>query len=454
MTRRDIDHALVTAVEKAALPLTGAVNDYDAVVNAASGKKFILIGEASHGTKEFYAVRADITRRLIQEQGFDAVAVEADWPDAYAVNRYVSLEGGAASAQESLDGFERFPTWMWRNTEVLHFINWLHGWNAEFRRPGSKNKYPVGFYGLDLYSMNTSIHSVIAYLNRIDPAAAERARERYGCLDHFMDNPQAYGYAAESGLAESCEKEIVMQLLDMQRRACVDAERNGFAARDEYFCATQNARLVKNAEQYYRSMFSGRRNSWNIRDRHMFETLQDLSGHLGRRKSREAKIIVWAHNSHIGNAAATEMGQRGEFNIGQLACEAHGADALLVGFSTTHGTVTAASNWDEPAECKNVNLPFPGSYEEAFHHVKHKKFLLDLRENNDAVDLLMEPRLQRAIGVIYRPMTERQSHYLNARLPEQFDFMIHLDSTTAVQPLETVPRWRRGEMDETCPFGI
>lgn len=454
MTKRDMDYSLVMAVEKAAVPLTGAINDYDAIVDAATGKKFVLIGEASHGTKEFYAARAGITQRLIQEQGFDAVAVEADWPDAYAVNRYVSFLGKDNTALESLAGFERFPTWMWRNTEVLHFINWLYAWNSEFRRPGSKGKHPVGFYGLDLYSMNTSMHAVIAYLDKADPAAAERARERYGCLDHFMDDPQAYGYAAESGLADSCEKEIVSQLIDLQRKAQDYMEKNGFVAENEYFCAAQNAKLVKDAERYYRSMFSGRQNSWNVRDRHMFDTLKDLSGHLGRSAGREAKIVVWAHNSHIGNAAATEMGRRGEFNIGQLAREACGADALLVGFSTSHGTVTAASNWDEPPECKNVNLPFPGSYEDAFHRVKHKKFLIDLRENSRAVDLLMEPRLQRAIGVIYRPMTERQSHYFHTCLPEQFDFMIHIDGTAGVQPLATIPQWHRGEMDETYPYGI
>jgi erythromycin esterase-like protein len=452
MTKRDIDHVLVTEIEKAAIPLTAASGDYDAIVNAARGKKFILIGEASHGTKEFYAIRAEITRRLIQEQGFDAVAAEADWPDAYAVNRYVSLAGPAGTAQEALAAFERFPVWMWRNTEVLHFVEWLHAYNRECRHP--KAARPVGFYGLDLYSMNTSIHAVIAYLDENNPAAAERARRRYGCLEHFMDDPQAYGYAAESGLAASCEKEIMLQLLELRRRAHEYLERDGLMAQDEYFCAMQNAKLVKNAEQYYRSMFSGARNSWNIRDRHMFDTLKDLSGHFGRGLGREARIVVWAHNSHVDNAPGTELGQRGDINIGQLVCDAYGTDALLVGFSTSHGTVTAASDWDEPAECVNVNLPFPGSYEEAFHHVKYKKFMLNLRESSRAIDLLMEPRLQRAIGVVYRPMTERQSHYFRACLPAQFDFMIHIDSTTAVQPLETVPRWHRGEMDETYPFGI
>ena len=454
MTNRDIDHNLVTAIEKVALPLGGAACDYDAIISAATGKKFVLIGEASHGTREFYAIRAEITRRLIQEQGFDAVAAEADWPAAYGIHRYVSFLDNINSAQESLTGFERFPAWMWRNTEVLNFITWLHNWNSKFHRPELNSKHPVGFYGLDLYSMNTSIHAVIDYLDKVDSNAAKLARHRYSCLYHFMDDPQSYGYATQSGLADSCENEIVEQLLELQSKEREYLERDGRIAETEYFCAAQNAKLVKNAEQYYRSLYSGRQNSWNIRDQHMFDTLNDLAGHLGRSHGREAKIIVWAHNSHIGNAAATEMGRRGDLNIGQLTRDAYGSEALLIGFSTSHGTVTAASNWDEPAEFKHINLPFPGSYEEVFHHVKFKKFLINLRERNNAVDLLMKPRLQRAIGVIYRPMTERQSHYFQTCLPEQFDFMIHIDDTSAVQPMEMITRLHVGEMDETYPYGI
>ena len=343
---------------------------------------------------------------------------------------------------------------MWRNEEVLNFITWLHDWNHKFERPEANSKHPVGFYGLDLYSLNTSIHAVINYLDRIDANAAQRARQRYGCLYHFMDNPQDYGLALQSELADSCEDEIVSQLVELRRKARDYLERDGVDAKMQYFSAAQNAKIVKNAEHYYRSMFSGKINPWNIRDEHMFDTLKDLSNHLGETRLKKAKVIVWAHNSHIGNAAATEMKQHGETNIGQLVFEAHGREALRVGFSTSHGTVTAASDWDEPAEYKNVNLPFPGSYEEVFHRVNHKNFLINLRENNSAVDLLMQPRLERAIGVIYRPMTERQSHYFQACLPEQFDFMIHIDNTTAVRPLETIPRFHKGEMDETYPFGI
>ncbi len=455
MTKHDIDYALVTAIEKHAQPLTGTMSDYDAIINAATNKQFVLIGEATHGTKEFYRARAEITQRLIQEKGFDAVAVEADWPDAYSVNRYVQNQSDADNAEEALKNFERFPTWMWRNAEVSHFIEWLKGYNQQFRQhAGKDSKCPAGFYGLDLYSMNTSIHAVIDYLDKVDPMAARRARIRYNCLYHFMDQPQAYGYATEAGLADSCENEIVSQLIELRHKAYEYMKKNGFVAEDEYFCAKQNATLVKDAEQYYRALYRGRPNSWNLRDQHMFDTLENLKAHLEDRLQRDARIVVWAHNSHIGNAGATEMHKRGEFNIGQLVKAKYKEKALLVGFSTCRGAVTAASDWDEPEEFKKINEPFPGSYENVFHHVNHKQFLLDLRESNAAVDGLMEPRLQRAIGVVYRPETERQSHYFLSCLPEQFDFMLHYDDTNAVEPLKTIMHPHKGEMDETYPYGL
>lgn len=445
---------LVAAIEREAWPLMNHEDDLDPVINAARDCEFVLLGEATHGTKEFYALRADITRRLIQEAGFDAVAVEADWPDAYAVNRHVSLaaeEGLTAAA--ALAEFERFPAWMWRNTEVLRFIEWLHDYNFAFRRT-QQEAWPAGFYGLDMYSMGSSITAVTAYLDRVDPEAARAARARYACLDHFMDDPQRYGYAAEQGLTEACEKQVVLQLVDLHLKRHTYMLRDGFVAEDAFFSAVQNARLVQSAERYYRAMFRGRPNSWNLRDEHMFHTLKELAAHLGKRLGRPARIAVWAHNSHTGNAAATEMGRRGEFNIGQLVRAAYGGRALLVGFSTSRGTVTAASDWDEPAQTIRVNPPFPGSYEDIFHRVSHKRFLLDLRRGRMAEDLLMQPRLQRAIGVVYRPMTERQSHYFHTRLPEQFDFMIHIDETSAVEPLPALMHGRRGEMDETYPYGV
>tara|TARA_R110002096_G_scaffold432240_1_gene648594 strand:- start:1872 stop:3230 length:1359 start_codon:yes stop_codon:yes gene_type:complete len=448
------DASLIAALEKNACPVGEAFGEYGPIIEAASDKQIILIGEASHGSAEFYRTRAEITQRLIEEKGYDAVVVEADWPDAYAINRYVRGLDPNMTAEATLEQFERFPTWMWANYEVLHFIKWLRAFNDMYQ----KETRAVGFYGLDLYSMGASINAVITYLEKVDPKASEQARQRYGCLEHFMDNPQSYGYAMKQGLADSCEKEIIEQLIDLRKKSYEYMKLNGFVASDEYFCAEQNAKLVCNAEEYYRAMFSThdapRPNLWNMRDRHMFETLESLKVHLGKQLDREAKIVVWAHNSHIGNAAATQMSHRGELNIGQLTKEAYGERALLIGFSTAKGTVTAASNWEMPTERKNIRPPIPGSYEDIFHKVNQKKFFLNLQENNEATDQLRAPRLQRAIGVIYRPETERESHYSYSVLPEQFDFMIHFDDTNAIKPLEITPHWHRGELDETYPSGL
>jgi len=453
MTRYDRDDKQITAIEHAALPLGGALSDYDPIIRAAEGKRFVLIGEATHGTAEFYRARAEITRRLIAECGFDAVTAEADWPDAYRVNRYVSLSSNEP-ADAALSDFGRFPTWMWRNTEVLSFIEWLRAYNSEFRSGDAPDTWPAGFYGLDLYGLRASVGAVISYLRKIDPPAATRAQARYSCLDHFMDNPQSYGQATATGLIDSCEKEVVRTLVELRRHAYEYIQRNGFVAQDEYFEARQNARLVKSAEEYYRALYRGRPNSWNLRDRHMFETLEDIADHLGKRLNREPRIVVWAHNSHIGNAAATDMARQGEYNIGQLTRTAYPGQTLLIGFSTCRGTVTAADNWDQPGRSHTINEPFPRSYEELFHHVSHKNFMLDLREDNDAVANLMSPRLQRAIGVVYRPGTERYSHYLNCRLPEQFDFILHYDETSALHPLPTRQRAGFGELEETYPTGL
>jgi erythromycin esterase-like protein len=455
---------LIAALEKNVIPICGAFLDYDSIIEAAKNKKFVLIGEASHGTKEFYRARAEITQRLIAEAGFDAVAVEADWPDAYTVNRYVWNTDSNLSAESALKDFERFPTWMWRNTEVKHFVEWLYSYNLTNDTLKSKKGKRVGFYGLDLYSMNTSVHAVINYLDKVDRQAAKQARERYSCLDNFLDKPQDYGYATRFGLTESCEKDIINQLICLREKAYVYMKLDGLIAQDEYFCAEQNAKLVKNAEEYYRSMFTGRPNSWNLRDQHMFETLEDLAAYLRQNKINKqltiddanngVKIVVWAHNSHVGNAAATEMSSRGEFNIGQLVRKKYGNQSLLIGFSTSRGTVTAASDWDAPIERKLIRDPLVDSYEDIFQQVSHKEFILNLTENNEAIDLLMAPRLQRAIGVIYRPETERQSHYFTSCLPQQFDFILHYDVSHALKPLKVTPRWHRGEMDETYPSGL
>jgi erythromycin esterase-like protein len=432
--------------------LTGAAADYDPLIQQIGEARFVLIGEASHGTHEFYRERAQITKRLIQERGFTAVAVEADWPDAYRINWFVRNASSDAEAIDSLTGFKRFPTWMWRNADVLDFTGWLRAHNDGL--PNSSNK--VGFYGLDLYSLHSSIEAVLGYLAKVDPEAAKRARYRYSCFDHFGENTQAYGYAASFDLTDSCENEVVGQLVDLRRRAADYASRDGRVAADDFFFAEQNARLVKNAEEYYRSMFRGSVPSWNLRDRHMAETLESLIAHL-ENQGQSAKVVVWEHNSHLGDARATEMSERGELNVGQLVRERHGSDSVLIGFSTYAGTVTAASDWDGPAERKRVRPALNNSYETLFHEVGIPRFYLSLRKPGSIVTALNEPRLERAIGVIYRPETERQSHYFYARLADQFDALLHFDQTRAVEPLERTPDWSMedaGEPAETFPSGL
>jgi erythromycin esterase-like protein len=437
-----------TAVVSAARPLSGGAFDYDPLVEFAGEAKRVLLGEASHGTHEFYRERAQITKRLIVEKGFSAVAVEADWPDAYRVNRYVRGDSKDAGASEALSGFRRFPTWMWRNADVLDFVGWLRAHNESL--PAASR---VGFYGLDLYSLHTSIEAVLGYLDKVDPDAARRARYRYACFEQFGEDTQSYGYAATFGVAPSCEDEVVRQLVEMRRRAAEYARRDGRIARDEYFFAEQNARLVQNAERYYRTMFEGRVSSWNLRDTHMAETLEALASFLVA-EGRAPKIVVWAHNSHLGDARATELGEAGELNLGQLVRERSGPDAMLVGFTTHSGTVTAASDWGAPAELKSVRPGLPGSYEAFFHEMGIPRFLLMMPERSDAAAELSEPRLERAIGVIYRPESERLSHYFHARLPRQFDAVLHFDQTRAVEPLERNPEWVTDEVPETFPSAL
>jgi erythromycin esterase-like protein len=444
------DHALTRALRQAAHPLRGDREDFDPILARVGDARLVLIGEASHGTHEFYRIRAEITKRLIREKGFTAVAVEADWPDAYRVNRYVRGEGPDGDAGDALSGFRRFPQWMWRNGDVLDFVGWLRSHNDAV--PDVER---AGFYGLDLYSLHASIEAVLGYLRLVDPEAARRAMVRYSCFDHFGEDPQAYGYAASRGLAESCEPQVLGQLVELRRAAAQYAQRDGRVAYDDLFYAEQNARLVANAEQYYRTLFGGRASAWNLRDGHMVETLEALMAFLAaRRPRRPTKIVVWAHNSHLGDARATEMWSRGELNLGQLVRQRHERESVLIGFSTYAGTVTAASNWDEPAERKVVRPALPDSYEALFHEVGPGNFLLDLGPRGHAPRALDEPRLQRAIGVIYRPETERMSHYFFARLLAQFDVILHYDTTRAVEPMERTGLWTRGELPETYPSAL
>lgn len=427
-------------------PLDGSGRDYDRLMDKIGNACCVLLGEASHGTHEFYRERAHITRRLIEEKGFDAVAVEADWPDAYRVNRYVKGLGDSLSAVDALSGFRRFPTWMWRNTDVVEFLGWLREHNDGIREPGCR----VGFYGLDLYGLYASIEAVLAFLDKVDPEAAKAARKRYACFEMYEEDLQQYGYMTSIGLQKPCEEEAIRQLTEIQRQERDYAVRDGRLLEGEIFNAEQNARLIRNAERYYRAMFSSRTSSWNLRDMHMTETLGALMTHLQKRHARP-KIVIWAHNSHIGDARATQMGQIGELNIGQLARQRFGKDAVLVGFSTFTGTVTAATDWGLPALRRHVRPALSGSYEYLFHRLKASNFFLWLRDAQTPSEALAGPLLQRAIGVIYQPETERQSHYFRAQLPLQFDAVIHFDETRAVEPLERSVQWERGEIPETFP---
>jgi len=441
---------LLDGLQRNLHPLVGAAQDYDPLLQAIATARFVLIGEASHGTHEFYRERVKITQRLILEKGFTAIAVEADWPDAWRVNRYVRGLSGDQDAREALAGFERFPAWMWRNTEVCDFVEWLRQHNS-----GLSPEKQVGFYGMDLYSLFRSMEEVLSYLDRTDPEEALRARSRYACFDHVGQDSQAYGYGAAYGMARSCEDEVVQQLRAMTLRLAQNPPALGLA-RDEYFYAQQNARLVRNAEEYYRSMFRGRVSSWNLRDSHMVETLVALSNHLSQ-GAAVPRMAVWAHNSHLGDAGVTGMGDRGEWNVGQLMRERYAADAFLIGMSTDHGTVTAASEWDQPPQRKRVRPGLEGSWEAVFHQVGTPNFMLLLKDNMELLNLTEALRLQRAIGVIYRPDTERQSHYFFTHLGRQFDALLHWDESHALEPLDKSLTWHQGEageVPETYPSGI
>lgn len=420
--------------------LTGTSTDYDALIERAASARFVLIGEASHGTHEFYRERAVITQRLIAERGVTAVVVEGDWPDAYRANRFVRAVGSDHRPEEALADFRRFPAWMWRNAVVVDFLAWLRNWNDSLPAGGQK----VGFYGLDLYSLHTSMDAVVSYLEKLDPQAADRARRRYACFDHFGPDPQVYAYETSLGGAEPCEREVVEQLLELQRRRFGWLDQ--LIDEDRQFCAEQNARLVTHAERYYRSAFRAGVGSWNLRDTHMADTLDVLTAHLDR-TSGQTKVAVWAHNSHVGDARGTELGQSGELTLGQLVRQRHPGEALLVGFTTHSGTVTAANDWGDPASRKRVRTGLPGSWEELFHNTKVPRFLL-------WTSGLRDWRLERAIGVVYRPQTERQSHYFHSRLEQQFDAIIHIDETSAVLPLEATGLMEAEELPETYPWTV
>jgi erythromycin esterase-like protein len=440
------DHNLLEAIRRHAHVLTH--DSYDSVVEGIGDAQVVMLGEATHGTREFYRARALITRRLVREKGFNAVAVEADWPDALRVSRFVlGRDGPGGDGRTALGDFRRFPRWMWRNPEVLAFVNWLRQHNAAQR-------HGVGFYGLDLYSLRASMEAVVQYLADVDPAAEQRARHRYACFDHAHDDPQSYAYKARLGLARSCEDDVVAQMLELQRASAGYLQAGSVHDGDELFYAQQNARVARNAEAYYRSMFGDRHDAWNLRDTHMMETLEALRTHLESAQGTPAKVVVWAHNSHIGDASATELGREGELNLGQLARERLGINRVaLVGFTTHTGTVTAASSWGGTASAKTVAPSLPDSFERLFHDSGIGDFVLDANGLEMVFDDI--ERLQRAIGVIYLPETERLSHYFSSRIARQFDMVVHLDQTSALQPLDAGTACPDlDETPETYPSGV
>jgi protein-L-isoaspartate(D-aspartate) O-methyltransferase len=407
--------------------------------------RIVLLGEASHGTAEFYEMRARITRELIEKKGFTIVAVEADWPDATHIDHYI--HGTEPNPLLENRPFSRFPTWMWANHSVLTFIRWLKAHNKQIASANGQ----TSFYGLDLYSLFSSIEVVLNYLDKVDPQTAEVARMRYGCLMPWSSEPSLYGQFVITGQYRTCEQDVVSALQDLLENRIKYTERDG----EKFFNAEQNARLVTNAERYYRTMYYAEDNSWNQRDQHMFDTLQSILAF----KDADAKAVVWEHNSHIGDARATQMSARGELNVGQLVRQTYADDAYLIGFGTDHGTVAAASEWGGPMEVKQVQPSHIDSYERVCHEVATDNFLLPLRITAGEKSVqqttrkkLLPERLERAIGVIYRPDTELQSHYFYACLPHQFDEYIWFDETRAVEPLskETL----EGVVPDTFPFGL
>ena len=436
-------HTIAKLIREAAEPIDDLDStSLDALLERIGGARLVLLGEATHGTSEFYRMRARITKELIARRGFNFVAVEADWPDAARIDDYVL--GDPPRSKLAFTPFARFPTWMWRNEEVHDFVGWLRARNlAQADRPDR-----VGFHGLDLYSMFTSMAAVLAYLDAVDPDAARVARARYGALTPWQKDPAAYGRAVLVGSYASSELAVVAMLREMLAKRLDYARKDG----ERFFDAAQNARVVANAERYYRAMYYGSASSWNLRDTHMFETLQALFTFHGP----ESRGIVWAHNSHVGNASATEMGTRGELNVGQLCREKFHDGAYVIGFATDHGEVAAAHNWDEPMQRMRVQPAHPDSYERLFHESRLPAFTLHLRDpKRRAVrDELVPPRLERAIGVVYRPDTELASHYFDASLPHQFDELVWFDQTTAVAaPLPAMAQ-RGADLPETYPFGL
>lgn len=415
----------MAAVRATARPLTGSVRDYAPLLAQARDAKFVLLGEETHGTREFFRERARITRRLIEDRKFSGVVLEAEWPDAERVDRYVRGRAGAdATAEAALGGFDDFPRWMWRNATFRDFVVWLRAYNAEL--PPTQR---VGVYGMDLYSLDESIDAVVEFRDRGgDAAAASRARERYGCFAPYRGAPDSYGYAAAENRTATCDTEAAAELRDL-----LELQRTSNPS-DELLSAVQNARVVKNAEAFYRAQHGGKVSSWNVRDRHMADSLDALAAHF-RSQGRHDAVAAWAHNSHVGDARATDLDAGSAWNVGQLTRQRHPRETYLIGFTTYRGTVTAAQEWGREGKLMRVRRPAAGSYGAIFHAAGRKNFLLLVRGNTRIAKPLGTERLQRAIGVVYVPASERFSHYFTARLTKQFDAVVHWDVSSAVKPL-------------------
>lgn len=427
------DQEIIDMIREGLVPIEDLARPpLDEFLDRVGSARVVLLGESTHGTKDFYELRALMTQKLIQEKGFNLVCLEADWPDAEKINDYIH---GRA---ENWDGFHRFPEWMWRNKSFAGFVESLKKHNA------SERNLPVSVFGLDLYSLSASLDAVVKFLDQRDPEAGRLAREVHECLNSWRHDPSRYGLAVWNGVIKGCEQETLAVLRELHE--------NQFQKLDKHeprlLSALQNARVLKNAEEYYRVMYEGSVDSWNLRDRHMFETLLLLMDHFGP----ESKVVIWEHNSHIGDAAATEVARIGELNVGQLCRAKFGTQAYLTGFMSDHGTVAAASHWGGEVMIKQLRPARPDSFEHLLHSTSVPSYFLPLRaQTGELKDSLKNDRLERAVGVLYLPQTERSSHYFRARLSEQFDEIVWIDETSAVEPLAHV-----AETDETdtYPFGI
>lgn len=432
-------------------PIEGNKTDYDALLDCIADARVVLLGEATHGTHEFYAARAEITKRLIKEKNFTVIGIEGDWPDTYRVNRYVHHKGADKSAEDALADYKRFPAWMWRNREFVSFIEWLRIHNQSMFEANNM----VDVFGLDVYSLHRSIEVVIEELRKIDPKMAQEAEQKYACFDAYQD-PQEYGYIASLFLNKTCHNQVMEQYIALKNKEIAFFKDENLNPEEEKFYIEQNALVIKNAEEYYRSLFGQAPSvSWNIRDRHMMQTVTAIETFKKETTGKEAKMVIWAHNSHIGDARGTQMASYGEINIGQLAKEQYGPDAVSVGFSTYTGTVSAASAWGADVEKKYVRSALDESIESFFHLSTQDAFYIVLDEDPAIYEFFdTKDYLQRAIGVVYLPQTERQSHYFLAEITRQYDVVIHFDVSHAVEPLDKSTEWEKGEdVPETFPFG-